>query len=139
MANVIEKPHHPMENWEAKLDEWLSDVDAMVDQATEWAKARGWSTKVDTKTISEELIGTYEAPRLLIHAPEARFLLDPIAKCVVGAAGRIDFCVIPSYDAVPLVKTDGGWRFLADGSDQRELAWSDESFGQICAELAAMQ
>lgn len=139
MANVIEKPRHPVENWEAKLDEWLSDVDSVVDQATKWALARGWSTKADTKTITEEVIGTYEAPRLLIHAPEARFLLDPIAKCVVGAEGRIDFYVIPSYDAVPLVKIDGGWRFLSDGSDQRELVWSDDSFGKVCAELAAVQ
>ncbi|HEX5444044.1 MAG TPA: hypothetical protein VFW87_09460, partial [Pirellulales bacterium] len=86
-------------------------------------------TKLDTKKITEEVIGTYEAPRLLIHAPEARFLLDPIAKCVVGAAGRIDFCVIPSYDAVPLVKIDGGWRFLLGGGNPRELGWSDESVG----------
>lgn len=139
MANVIEKPRHPAENWEATLDEWLSDVNSMVDQAAKWAAARGWSTKVDKKTITEEVIGTYEAPRLLIHAPEARFLLDPIAKCVVGAAGRIDFCVIPSYDAVPLVKLAGGWRFLSDGSNQREVDWSDESFGRICAALSAAQ
>ncbi|HET6882605.1 MAG TPA: hypothetical protein VFI31_20730 [Pirellulales bacterium] len=139
MANVIEKPRHPTENWQATLDEWLSDIHSIVEQATKWAVARGWSTKVDTKTITEDVIGTYEAPRLLIHAPEARFLLDPIAKCVVGAEGRIDFCVIPSYDAVPLVKTVGGWRFLSAGSDEAELTWSDESFGKLCAELTAMQ
>lgn len=139
MANLIEKPSRPTENWEAKLEEWLADINSMVEQATKWAAVRAWSTKLDTKTITEELIGTYEAPRLLIHAPEARFLLDPIAKCVVGAAGRIDFCVIPSYDAVPLVKINGGWRFLRDDGDQRELSWSDESFGKVCAELAAMR
>lgn len=139
MAHVIEKPRHPVENWESMLDEWVADVKSVIEQAERWAVARGWGTKRDAKTIAEELMGTYEAPRLLVHAPEARFLLDPVARCVVGAAGRFDFCIIPSYDAVPLVKIDGSWRFLTGGGGPRELDWSDESFGKICAELAAMQ
>ncbi|HVA15139.1 MAG TPA: hypothetical protein VNF99_17965 [Stellaceae bacterium] len=139
MANVIAKPRHPTENWEAKLDDWLSEMNSVVEQATKWAEARGWSTKADNKTITEEVIGTYAAPRLLIHTPGARFLLDPIARCVVGAEGRFDLCVIPSYDAVPLVKIDGGWRFLSNGSDGLDLAWSEEGFAKICAQLVPMQ
>ena len=41
---------------------------------------------------------------------------------VVGADGRLDFCVMPSYDSVALVKTEGSWKFLS--VSQKELILS---------------
>lgn len=139
MANVIAQPRRPVENWEEKLDEWVSEVDSLVGQASNWAQARGWGTKLDSKTLSEEMIGTYEVPRLLLHSPEARFLFDPIARFIVGGGGRIDLCVIPSYDGVPLVKTDQGWRFFPRNENGQSLDWSENSFEEICEGLVKLQ
>lgn len=139
MANIISQPRQPVQDWEAKVEAWVSEVDSILAQASHWAESRGWGTKIDSKTLSEEMIGTYEVPRLLVHSPEARFLFDPIARFVVGGAGRIDLCVIPSYDGVPLVKTDQGWKFFPRDKDGQSLDWSEESFARICGDLATLQ
>lgn len=139
MANIIAQPRQPVEDWESKVDAWVAELDSLMCQAANWAESHGWGTKVDRKTVSEEMIGTYEVPRLLIHSPEARFLLDPIARFVVGGGGRIDLCVIPSYDGVPVVKTDQGWKFFPSSKNGQSLDWSHESFVKICADLAKLQ
>jgi hypothetical protein len=139
MANVITKPRHPIQNWEAMLQEWLAEVDSVIRQASAWAQNQGWGTKKDDKTISEEAIGTYVVPRLLIHTSEARLLLDPIARFIVGDHGRIDFCVMPSYDSVLLLKTDQGWKFHSLTRDDLDLDWSEESFVSVCRVLVTMQ
>lgn len=139
MANVIAKPRHPAQDWEKMLQEWMEEVDSVVGQASNWAESRGWGTKRDDKTITEDAFGTYVVPRLLIHTPEARLLLDPIARFIVGDHGRFDFCVMPSYDAVILLKSDEGWRFHSLTRDDLDLGWSEESFERVCAELVQMQ
>jgi hypothetical protein len=139
MVNIIEQPRQPVEGWEAQVEAWVLDVDAIIGQASNWAQARGWGTKVDIKTLSEEMIGTYKVSRLLIHSPDARYLLDPIARCIVGGGGRIDLCVIPSYDGVPLVKTDQGWKFFPSRKNGQTLDWSEQSFVELCAELTNSQ
>jgi len=139
MAKIIAEPRRPVKGWEKKLADWVDEIEKIVDQAKFWAEARGWAVSADEKQISEDIIGTYEAPRLLIHSPRARFLLDPVARYVVGASGRLDLCVLPSYDAVLLVKTDKGWRFVSTSRRDLNLAWSEKSFGKVCDELTKMQ
>lgn len=139
LANMIPKPRHPIQNWETVLQEWVEQVNSVVGQASTWAENRGWSTKKDDKAITEEAFGTYVVPRLLIHSPEGRLLLDPIARLIIGGHGRLDFCVMPSYDAMMLLKSDDGWRFHSLTREDLDLPWSEEAFGTVCAELVKMQ
>ena len=88
-------------------------MNKIAQQASDWVKANAWDTLTDQRVITEDLIGKYEAPRLLIHRPDGKLLLDPIARYVVGVAGRFELCIIPSYDSILLIKTDSGWRFYS--------------------------
>ncbi len=135
MTKVIEQPRRPLVDWQHKLDAWLEDVHEIIHQASHWAEQRGWSTQQDQKLVTEEVIGTYEAPRLLIHTPQGRLLLDPIARYVVGAEGRFEFCVMPSYDSVLLIKSDGNWKFFSTSRMDLNLPWSEQSFEQVALEL----
>src|SRR5947209_8182027 len=123
MTKILAEPRRPVENWQHELGVWIAEVEAILSQAKSWAEKRGWATKQDQKVITEEDIGTYEAPRLLIHSPQGRLLLDPVARYVVGAEGRFDFCVIPSYDSVALVKTGGAWGFFSTSRPDLDLLW----------------
>jgi hypothetical protein len=76
---------------------------------------------------------------LLIHTPQGRLLLDPIAHFVGGAEGRIDFCVYPSFNGIMLIKTDTGWQFEALHRLDWHLAWSEASFEQMARELLERQ
>jgi len=139
MATVLAEPRRPVADWQEKLSEWVADANEVVQQAAAWAKGKSWGTLTDQKIITEDPIGKYEAPRLLIHRPDGKLLLDPIARYVVGAAGRFELCVIPSYDSVLLIKTDAGWRFFSPTRKDFDLPWSEESFITVCNDLVQQQ
>jgi hypothetical protein len=139
MTKILAGPRVPSENWQQNLADWITEVGALINQAQKWAETRGWATRQDQKIITEEIFGTYEAPALLIHTPGGRLLLDPVARNTVGAEGRLDFCVMPSYDSVALVKVDGGWTFLPDAQNGLRLPWTEEAFEKLALELLNRQ
>ena len=139
MGKALVEPHRPVDDWQRKLEEWLADVERIIGQAKAWAEKREWATKLDKLSITEEVFGTYEAPQLLIHTAQGRLLLDPVGKDIIGAQGRFDFCVMPSYDAVPLIKTDGNWEFFPLSREDLRCSWSEESFEKVALELLKMK
>jgi hypothetical protein len=124
-------PQHPATSPDAELQAWLQEVETVFRQAEEWSKKRDWATRRDTKTITEPPFGTYQAPVLLIHTPQGRLLLDPIAHVVGGAEGRIDFCVYPSFDGIMLIKTDQGWQFESLRRQDWNRPWSESALEQV--------
>jgi hypothetical protein len=122
---------------QAELAEWRNAVDQFLSQAEEWAREQDWGVKRDTKELSEEFLGTYEVPRLLIHTLEnQRYFLEPVARRVAGARGRVDLCLIPSYDSAAIVRTAKGWQLLSDKGAGRLRPWSRKTFLRILAQLA---
>ena len=59
--------------------EWVQAITTIEKQAEEWSVQIGWRTRRVNKKISESLIGTYEAPQLLIFAEPNLYVLDPVA------------------------------------------------------------
>jgi hypothetical protein len=139
VTKILAEPRHPIENWQQKLAKWIAEVEEITHQARTWAEKHGWATRLDQKVITEEIIGTYEVPTLLVHTPQGRLLLQSVARYVVGADGRFDFCVMPSYDSVPLVKTDGSWGFFSTSRKDLLLPWSEEAFEKVAQELLKLQ
>jgi hypothetical protein len=135
MSQVLSPPRRPVTDWPIKLAEWKSEVQQIVDTASQWAKEKGWDIVSEEKVITEDVLGSYEVPRLLIHRPDGRLVLDPIARYVVGASGRFEFCVLPSYDSALLVKDDDGWRFYSQDKRDQGQPWSREAFYAVCNEL----
>ena len=128
-------PRRPVENWEAERDEWVAAVERIVDQAEAWTREQPWFVHRDRKTITEDRIGSYEVSVLMIRTPQAPLILDPIARYVGGASGRIDFCVFPSYEYVLVVRTEAAWQFVTN-PPTIDRSWSKEAFLEIAAELA---
>jgi hypothetical protein len=119
----------------ADRDEWIAAVEQIVSEAEAWATEQHWFTHRGPKTISEEPLGSYEVPTLLIQAPAGRFVLDPITRDVVGALGVIDFCVFPSYGSVRIVRTDAGWQ-IETNPKTIGRPWSKPTFFEVISELA---
>jgi hypothetical protein len=128
-------PRHPGENGEAERDEWIAAVEQVISDAETWATEQHWFVHRGPKTITEAPIGTYEVPTLLIQATSGRFVLDPIARYVIGALGVIDLCVHPSYDYVMIVRTDAGWQFETNPKTISR-PWSKQTFFEVLSELA---
>jgi hypothetical protein len=128
-------PRKPAEDWEAERDEWIAAVEQVVSDAEAWATEQNWFVHRGPKTITESRIGTYEVPVLLIQAPAGRFVIDPIARYVIGALGKIEFCVFPSYDYLMILRTDAGWQFETNPRTAGR-PWSKQTFFEVISELA---
>jgi hypothetical protein len=128
-------PQEPVENWGTERDEWIAAVEHVISDAEAWATEQHWFVHRGPKSITESGIGTYEVPALLIQAPAGRFVIDPIARYVIGALGKIEFCVFPSYDYVMILRTDAGWQFE---TNPRTVGrpWSKQTFFEVISELA---
>ncbi len=128
-------PKKPVENWEQVRDEWVAAIEQLVRETEAWAQAQGWATRRDPKTATEYRLGGYTVPRLLIHAPAGRLLLDPIARYVPGALGVVEFCALPSYDSVRLGRTADGWVLHPESEGEAPRPWSEEVFRESGLQL----
>ena len=79
------------------LDEWMQAVAAIEQQAEGWSAEAGWRSRRVNKKITESLVGTYDAPQLLIFAEPNLYVLDPLARFVPGGQGSFDLAIQPSY------------------------------------------
>ena len=125
----------PAEDEEAQRDEWVAAVEQVISDAEAWATEQKWFVHRDGKTITEEPIGSYEVPALLIQAPAGRFVLEPRGRYITGATGAIELSVFPSYESVLIVRNDAGWHLVVDRPTLGR-SWSKEAFLEILSTLA---
>jgi hypothetical protein len=117
------------------LPEWSNALDDLIGNTENWAHHQEWAVKRDSKRLREPLLGTYEAPRLLIHTLDGRFLLDPITRFAAAAEGLVELCLMPSYDSAAVFRVAGQWYlrpFRAGGKQQR---WSEETLRKAVHQL----
>ena len=112
----------------AAQEEWLTAIHALYSDVKAWSAAEGWATKEYEKTIREEALGEYVAPKLLVHAPEGRIMLDPIGREVPGATGLVDMYALPSLDFMLLLRQDDGWLVKSNHTWSKPSAWNRKSF-----------
>ena len=119
-------------NWERNTMLLADDVQAW---AAPEAAARGWHVERAEKELAEEVVGgAYRVPVVTVHAPQGRLILEPVARGVLGAQGRVDLYAWPSLFRVMLLhKPVGKDRGLAwvvrteSGIDWPQL-WGRETF-----------
>jgi hypothetical protein len=128
-------PKKPVENWEQVRDEWVAAVEGLVGQVEAWAVERGWAVRRESKTITEDHLGPYTVPRLMILAGFSRIILDPVARFVAGAGGLVDLATFPSYETFFIGRNPegDGWFIQAGDVTGARQPWSKEAF------LAALQ
>ena len=124
----------PIEGWEAKRDEWVAAVDQIITEAEAWAREQNWLVHRGSKTFTEDGLGTYDVPMLMMHCPQGALSLDPGGYYPIGAL-VIDFRVYPSGETVRILRAATGWQFVTD-PPTRVLPWSKEAFLEIALELA---
>ncbi len=111
-------------------DAWTGDVNALTDDVQAWAGEQGWAVGRGDTELSEAVVGgSYHLPGLTIDAPEGRLLLEPVARSVVGAAGRVDLYAWPSHYRVMLLRqAAGGWVVRTESGLDWPQPWNRETF-----------
>jgi len=122
------------------LGEWMHAIETVEKQTEEWSAEAGWRSRRVNKQISESLIGTYNAPQLLIFAEPNLYALDPVARFIPGGQGSFDLAIQPSYYTTSLYRDDSGnWYVYLEVrngvSKGKRVEWSGDAFHQCIEQL----
>jgi len=125
------------------LDEWMNAIGTVEAQAEAWSAESEWKSRRVNKKMTESLIGTYEAPQLLIFAEPNLYVLDPLARFIPGGQGSFDFAIQPSYYATSLYRDDSGTWYVhlevQNGvSKGKRVSWSKDAFHQCIEQLRVL-
>jgi hypothetical protein len=116
--------------------EWLAAIDQIVKDITEWSQQEAWLVHQTQKPLKEPGIGEYKAPVLQIKTPADHIIVEPVARYIVNADGRIDVYAWPTLRRAALVRRDGRWTLRYD-EDIRRIPWSRRNFVQVAQTLTA--
>ncbi len=121
------------------VSEWQTALEHLFNDIEMWSRERDWAVRRDSVQITENGLGTYEAPRLLVHTTEnKRYFFEPIAREVAGGdSGRVEMCLMPSYDSAALVRMGGAWYVLPMRPGERRQRWSRQTFFEVANRLAS--
>lgn len=119
----------------AELEIWLSLVDKLLSQIEKWAGQREWQTRREDKSITEGIIGTYSIPVLQIKLPAGVFYVEPMARYVIGAEGRVDLYSWPTLQRLLLIRRDDKWVLKTDSLIDWPQTWTRKTFYEVAENL----
>jgi len=117
--------------------DWVSLVQDLCGTIESWARERKWFVHREEKTITEEHLGSYAVPVLLIQAGQGRIHVEPIGRNIIGAEGRIDISSFPSLNRMLLIRVNGRWVLRTDSGVDWPDHWSKKAFVNLVRALTA--
>ncbi len=108
---------------EKMLQEWLDALKKLFDQFEKWlepATNEGLAVKPYHKEIAEEDLGMYQAPALEVSFGLRKVRIEPIARLIIGGAGRVD---VDSWRGIfKLIRSapQGEWYLVRKSLAERE-------------------
>lgn len=128
---------------QARRDDWVRRVAALVEQIALWSREAGWPVETGRETIEERRFGRYEAPAARVQLPkgdlpERAVLVVPVALEVPGGDGRVDVEGYPTLSRVKLLGGgDGRWTIMTDSNVPLRLPWDGDTFRQLAQDLVS--
>lgn len=92
-----------MELWRGKLTELYALIDSMLAGYVDAGEVR---TQRETRTIYEELVGSYDVDAYIVSVRGRRVSLEPIGTFIFGAYGRVDLKGPTGFKRLVLVERD---------------------------------
>jgi hypothetical protein len=122
-------------DWKQKKENWINNLDQLIDQIKTWSDEKGWLSEKNKKTIREEYIGQYTASSLIVKTPQGAITIDPVGRNIIGAEGRVDLVSFPSFNRMLLVRIDNNWIIKTDSKISWPSSWGRDTFYQIVESL----
>ena len=120
-----------------KLDDWRELVESLMADITKWAQQQGWQVHQDEKFITEENLGEYSVPDLVIRLPEGRIAVEVAGRNTIGADGRVDISAFPSLNRMLLVRVGDKWKIKTDSHVAWPKDWGKDTFIELAKILAS--
>jgi hypothetical protein len=118
-------------------EQWVETVRGFCDEAAKWSEAQGWKVERRELELTEELLGTYSVPMLTIKTQHGTVIVEPVARIVMGAVGRIDLYAYPTLFRVMLLRSsrNGRWLIRTDSGIFLKQPWDEATFAGLVADL----
>ena len=117
---------------------WVADVTALVSDIAAWAASEGWLVNRLDQEHQEQGLGVYAVPHLRLATRYGEVQVDPVARDVIGADGRVDLISYSTLNRIRLVRRAGQWEAVTDANARVEPPWSKEVFLRLTKDLQAV-
>lgn len=116
---------------------WINEIEGLLSDIESWAKGENWLTARQDKELREEDLGPYVTTELKISSPKGILLVEPVARFVVGAEGRVDLSAWPSLNRVRILRDGTTWKVRTDSGVDWPHPWCRETFLELADGLTA--
>jgi hypothetical protein len=118
---------------------WVQTVRDFCNEVAIWAASQGWQVKHEEVDRSEEGLGIYRVPMVTIQTGGGAVMVEPVAREVMGATGRIDLFAYPTLFRVMVLRSaqDGRWRIRTDSGIFLKEPWTVKTFVDLVTDLTA--
>ncbi len=124
-------------NSTAVRDEWLDLLAQLTNTIKQWVQENEWLVAEQQKTITEDKLGTYTTCELHVRSPQGNLIVEPVARFVAGAEGRVDISAFPTLHRFLLIRKDGRWQLRTDSGVPWPKEWSQTTFLELAKHLVA--
>ena len=97
-------------NIHERKDAWIEQINVLYRKVSEllspYTRSGVITTKRETISIYEELLGRYDVPSLIIDFGPSRVHLNPIGTYLIGSPGRVDMVGLRSSVRIVLTPKD---------------------------------
>ena len=114
-----------------EASQWLALVERLLTQIERWCRDRGWAVRREQAEVSEGPLGTYRVPVLSIRAPAGQVYVEPVARYVAGADGRVDIYAFPSMTRMLLARVGDKWVLKTDAGVAWPRKWGPAAFEEL--------
>lgn len=118
-----------------RRDDWIARVSKLAKQVVQWGNTEGWKIEQHDKEITEELLGTYTVPEVVLRLKGGQIIVAPVALNIAGGDGRVDIEALPTLARVKLIGGKDGWELYADPNVPLRRNWNRANFIQLAHDL----
>jgi hypothetical protein len=117
------------------LEEWQRALEGLFDNIKRWlqpAEKEGLKVQPGSRVITEELLGEYEVPTLILRFGRQKVEIVPVGRFILGGAGRVDIDFAGGKTLLIRRTTDGPWLIVRE-KEEEEL--SETTFSALLQEI----
>lgn len=117
--------------------QWRTLLHHLAADIERWSTARRWAVARNVTAIEEPELGPYEVPTLHIHTGQGTLIVEPVARNIVGADGRVDLYNLGDLRRLTLVRRGREWQLFTEDRVAWPNPWNEGTFAQVAEALTA--
>lgn len=140
-------------DWDERRNWWQGRVGQLYDEIRAWFKTLtddgALTITTEMMSVTEETLGTYEVPKLIISLGPQSLELIPLGSIIVGGFGRIDvtspagcaMLVLSSEDMnlpMPERRNSSRWYLALMENRTKLITLSEDVFKQVFSDLMSL-